>query len=96
MTGTESHQGVAAFASEIEYVTVDDLMAAAKGPRARLPFCGLRETYVVGRYVARRRRRRRSSVGVDVRRTSYVRTVTDRPSTSVPSVPYRTRTRTVP
>ena len=30
MTGTESHQGVAAFASEIEYVTVDDLMAAAK------------------------------------------------------------------
>ena len=28
MTGTESHQGVAAFASEIDYVTVDDLMAA--------------------------------------------------------------------
>ena len=24
MTGTESHQGVAAFASEIKYVTVDD------------------------------------------------------------------------
>ena len=30
MTGTESHQGVAAFASEIEYATVDDLLAAAK------------------------------------------------------------------
>ena len=26
MTGTESHQGVAAFASEIEYVTVEDLL----------------------------------------------------------------------
>ena len=30
MTGTESHQGVAAFASEIEYVTMEDLLAAAK------------------------------------------------------------------
>ena len=30
MTGTESHQGVAAFASEIEYVTVEDLLAAAR------------------------------------------------------------------
>ena len=30
MTGTESHQGVAAFASEIEYVDVEDLLAAAK------------------------------------------------------------------
>ena len=30
MTGTESHQGVAAFASEIEYVTVEELLAAAK------------------------------------------------------------------
>ena len=30
MTGTESHQGVAAFASEIEYVSVEDLLAAAK------------------------------------------------------------------
>ena len=30
MTGTESHQGVAAFASEIEYATVEDLLAAAK------------------------------------------------------------------
>ena len=29
MTGTESHQGVAAFASEIEYATVEDLLAAA-------------------------------------------------------------------
>ena len=27
MTGTESHQGVAAFASEIEYATVEDLLA---------------------------------------------------------------------
>ena len=26
MTGTDSHQGVAAFASEIEYVTVEDLL----------------------------------------------------------------------
>ena len=30
MTGTESHQGVAAFASEIAYATVEDLLAAAK------------------------------------------------------------------
>ena len=30
MTGTESHQGVAAFASEIEYATVEDLLAAAR------------------------------------------------------------------
>ena len=30
MTGTESHQGVAAFASEIEYATVEDLLAAPK------------------------------------------------------------------
>ena len=30
MTGTDSHQGVAAFASEIEYVTVEDLLEAAK------------------------------------------------------------------
>ena len=30
MTGTESHQGVAAFASEIEYATVEDLLTAAK------------------------------------------------------------------
>ena len=30
MTGTESHQGVAAFASVIEYATVEDLLAAAK------------------------------------------------------------------
>ena len=30
MTGTESHQGVAAFASEIEYASVEDLLAAAK------------------------------------------------------------------
>ncbi len=37
MTGTESHQGVAAFASEIEYVTVDDLMAAAKA-KGEAPF----------------------------------------------------------
>ena len=29
MTGTESHQGVAAFASEIEYASVEDLLAAA-------------------------------------------------------------------
>ena len=28
MTGTESHQGVAAFASEIAYATVEDLLAA--------------------------------------------------------------------
>ena len=33
MTGTESHQGVAAFASEIEYATVEDLLAAAGGLR---------------------------------------------------------------
>ena len=33
MTGTESHQGVAAFASEIEYATVEDLLAAAKGEK---------------------------------------------------------------
>ena len=37
MTGTESHQGVAAFASEIEYVTVDDLMVAAKD-KGEAPF----------------------------------------------------------
>ena len=37
MTGTESHQGVAAFASEIEYVTVEDLMAAAKD-KGEAPF----------------------------------------------------------
>ena len=30
LTGTESHQGVAAFASEIEYVTVEDLLNAAR------------------------------------------------------------------
>ena len=30
MTGTESHQGVAAFASEIEYVTVEDLLNIAR------------------------------------------------------------------
>ena len=30
MTGTDSHQGVAAFASEIEYVTVEDLLEVAK------------------------------------------------------------------
>ena len=30
MTGTESHQGVAAFASEIAYATVEDLLVAAK------------------------------------------------------------------
>ena len=30
MTGTESHQGVAAFASEIEYVTVEDLLNVAR------------------------------------------------------------------
>ena len=30
MTGTESHQGVAAFASEIEYVTVEDLMGTVE------------------------------------------------------------------
>ena len=33
MTGTDSHQGVAAFASEIEYVTVEDLLEAAKAKR---------------------------------------------------------------
>ena len=30
LTGTESHQGVAAFASEIAYVEVDDMLAAAR------------------------------------------------------------------
>lgn len=30
LTGTESHQGVAAFASEIEYVSVEELLDAAK------------------------------------------------------------------
>ena len=30
MAGTESHQGVAAFASEIEYVTVEDLLNVAR------------------------------------------------------------------
>ena len=30
MTGTESHQGVAAFASEIAYATVEDLLEAAR------------------------------------------------------------------
>lgn len=30
LTGTESHQGVAAFASEIEYVTLEDLLNSAK------------------------------------------------------------------
>ena len=34
MTGTDSHQGVAAFASEIEYVTVEDLLEAAKAKGA--------------------------------------------------------------
>ena len=33
MTGTESHQGVAAFASEIEYASVEDLLAAARASR---------------------------------------------------------------
>ena len=37
MTGTESHQGVAAFASEIEYATVEDLLAAAKA-KGEAPF----------------------------------------------------------
>lgn len=37
LTGTESHQGVAAFASEIGYVTVDDLLAAAKA-KGEAPF----------------------------------------------------------
>ena len=31
MTGTESHQGVAAFASEIAYATVEDLLALSDG-----------------------------------------------------------------
>jgi 23S rRNA (guanosine2251-2'-O)-methyltransferase len=30
LTGTESHQGVAAFASQIQYATVDDLLNAAR------------------------------------------------------------------
>lgn len=30
LTGTESHQGVAAFASEIEYVTLEDLLNSAR------------------------------------------------------------------
>lgn len=37
MTGTESHQGVAAFASEISYATVDELLAAAK-EKGEAPF----------------------------------------------------------
>ena len=37
MTGTESHQGVAAFASEIEYVTVEDLLNVARERRTALP-----------------------------------------------------------
>ena len=37
MTGTESHQGVAAFASEIEYASVEDLLAAAKA-KGEAPF----------------------------------------------------------
>ena len=38
MTGTESHQGVAAFASEIEYVTVEDLLERCQRERGRPPF----------------------------------------------------------
>ncbi len=37
ITGTESHQGVAAFASEIEYATLEDLMAIAK-EKGEAPF----------------------------------------------------------
>ncbi len=37
MTGTESHQGVAAFASEIEYATLDELLAIAK-EKGEAPF----------------------------------------------------------
>lgn len=37
MTGTDSHQGVAAFASEIEYVEVDQLIAIAK-EKGEAPF----------------------------------------------------------
>ena len=37
LTGTESHQGVAAFASEVEYAALDDLLAAAK-ERGEDPF----------------------------------------------------------
>lgn len=39
MTGTESHQGVAAFASEIEYVAVEDLLQIAKEKASRLSWC---------------------------------------------------------
>lgn len=37
MTGTESHQGVAAFASEIEYVTVEDLLNVAREKGSPFP-----------------------------------------------------------
>ena len=37
LTGTESHQGVAAFASEIAYVSVEDLLASAKA-KGEAPF----------------------------------------------------------
>ena len=40
MTGTESHQGVAAFASEIEYVTVEDLLNVAREKVKALFFLG--------------------------------------------------------
>lgn len=37
ITGTENHQGVAAFASEIEYATLEDLMSIAK-EKGEAPF----------------------------------------------------------
>ena len=46
MTGTESHQGVAAFASEIEYATVEDLLAAAKA-KGEPPFLVLSDGIVI-------------------------------------------------
>jgi 23S rRNA (guanosine2251-2'-O)-methyltransferase len=51
MTGTESHQGVAAFASEIEYVAVEDLLQIAKekGEPPFLVLCdGLEDPHNLG------------------------------------------------
>ena len=57
MTGTESHQGVAAFASEIAYATVEDLLAAAKA-KGEPPFLvlsdGIEDPHNLGAVIPKR------------------------------------------
>ncbi len=51
ITGTENHQGVAAFASEIEYATLEELMAAAaeKGEAPFIVLCdGVEDPHNLG------------------------------------------------